>query len=100
MSLKLSVTILGLGMIALALVAVREIQTRAANQLIRARVRIVEQDKALWDLRSRIAREVTPATIHERLRRLEEASPEIAPPDSEAAWMPPLAAVGLEAGVE
>jgi len=99
MCFKLAITCVGLGLMALSLVAIRETRTRAANQLVQCRLRMIEHDQALWSLRARIGEEVAPWRLRERLPELEQV-PMPAAPEERA--MPQLAAAapGVPGDVE
>ncbi len=57
---KIVALILALGIVACALLAVRQGRIQAFHELTQTRLRIRVQDERLWELRTKIAARVTP----------------------------------------
>jgi hypothetical protein len=67
---KLLVLILWVGLVACALLALRQSRLQYAHELAQIQLRIARHDEALWRERVRIARGVTPARVQEMAARL------------------------------
>lgn len=61
--LKLTVTVVALGAMGLALLALRQQRYEASSQLSKAHWRILEQERGLWRMRAEIARKTKPQDI-------------------------------------
>lgn len=61
--LRLSVLIVGMGVIALSLLSYRQLRLQAIHEQSDARLRQTQQDKELWTLRSEIALRTTPEQV-------------------------------------
>lgn len=68
--LKLAVIVAAVGATALALLALRQQRYEASSELSRAHWRILEQERALWKMRSEIARRSRPQDIRDAADRL------------------------------
>lgn len=79
---KLSAVILAAGVCACGLLALRQQRLQAAHELTQAQLRIRQQDEKLWDLRTRIAMEVTPQKVEKLASAFGTLRPMIAPPRS------------------
>lgn len=72
---KIVALILSLGIIACALLAVRQARVQAFHELTQTRLRIRTQDENLWKLRAAIAARVTPEHIHEMAASVSDLKP-------------------------
>lgn len=60
---KLSVLIVGLGVLGCLLLGLRQQRTQAAHEMAEAQKRVSMHDRQLWALRAEIARRITPDKI-------------------------------------
>jgi hypothetical protein len=72
---KLVVLILSVGACACVLLAARQVRVQAAHDLADARLRVMQRDNELWELRARIASRVTPANIQRVAARISPLKP-------------------------
>jgi len=72
---KIVALILSLGIIACALLAVRQARVQAFHELTQTRLRIRTQDEQLWKLRAAIAARVIPEHVHEMAASISELKP-------------------------
>jgi hypothetical protein len=60
---KLSVLIVGLGILACLLLGLRQLRTQAAHEMAGVQKRVARHDRELWKIRSEIARRITPDKV-------------------------------------
>ena len=60
---KLSVLIVGLGVLGCMLLGLRQLRTQAAHEMAEVQKRVAMHDRQLWALRSEIARRITPDKV-------------------------------------
>jgi len=72
------------GALALGLVHIRTLQTRAAATAVRMELKQVEARRRLWAIQARVARLRTPDEIRNRVIRFDESVVPPAPPQAPA----------------
>jgi hypothetical protein len=72
---KLSVLIVGLGVLGCLLLGLRQQRTQAAHEMAEVQKRVVMHDRQLWALRAEIARRITPDKVQPMAARLGELAP-------------------------
>jgi hypothetical protein len=72
---KLVVLILSVGACACVLLAARQVRVQAAHDLADARLRVMQRDNELWELRARIAAKVTPANVQRLAAKITPLKP-------------------------
>ncbi|MBM4108474.1 MAG: hypothetical protein FJ255_06620 [Phycisphaerae bacterium] len=77
---KLALLILCVGLVACALLAMRQSRLQCAHELAQVQLRIARHDESLWRERVRIAQAVTPARVQEMATRLGPLRPLLAEP--------------------
>ncbi|MBX3317097.1 MAG: hypothetical protein KF902_09580 [Phycisphaeraceae bacterium] len=82
---KIVALVLSLGIIACALLAVRQARIQAFHELTQTRLRIKRQDEQILAIRTRIATLVTPEHIHEIAAAASDLKPLLEPTQSQNA---------------
>lgn len=72
---KLAAVILAIGILACALLAVRQMRTQAAHELAETRLRIMQRDNQLWRVRTQIAEAVAPQRVQALAATLSPLTP-------------------------
>lgn len=96
---KIAAVILAMGVVAGALLSLRQLRLQAVNELATVQRRVAEHDRTLWHLRVEIASRTTPMRAEEMARAIGPLEPlpgpgwRMAPPSHVAA-----AGEGLELG--
>lgn len=67
---KIVVLILSMGVLAAGVLANRQQRIQAAHDLAESQRKLVEHDRALWELRLKIAARITPERVETAARRL------------------------------
>jgi hypothetical protein len=60
---KLSVLIVGLGVLGCLLLGLRQLRTQAAHEMAEVQKRVAMHDRQLWALRTEIAKRITPDKV-------------------------------------